>query len=312
MPRLMADRTSRMRRGFTLVEFLVVIMILGIVGGAVFRVLVKQQQSYKDSSKQAAMQRELRLAGSFLPSEIRSASSAGLDVKTMEEGEVVFLANIGSGVICDRSTVAQIIMPPLSTANVTLTNWYTQPQNGDSVFLYDEGPLSGSEDDVWVRRSIASINNSSTACPGAPYTDPVLDAGKLRWRVNLNGGALPDSVKLGAVVRFARPMRYQLYQASSKEWYIGLQEYVQGGWSTMEAVGGPFRPFQAGDANPSGLQFRYFDSLGVRLASTDNPSRLSRIDVFLRTNAGLAAVTERRPNDVRDSVMMRIGLRNFK
>jgi hypothetical protein len=36
------------------------------------------------------------------------------------------------------------------------------------------------------------------------------------------------------------------------------------------------------------------------------------MDIYLRTNAGLAAVTERRPNDLRDSVMMRIAVRNFK
>lgn len=314
MPRLMQTHTtSRPRRGFTLAEMLVSITILAIVGGAVFRVIVKQQQSYKDSTRTAAMQRELRLTGSFLPAEMRSASSAGLDVKSMQEDAVVFLANIGSGIVCDRSGVAQIILPPLNTAHVTTTNWYTQPVAGDSLFIYDEGMLKGSEDDAWVRRSIVSIGNSN-ACPGAPSTDAALDAGKPRWHVNVSGGALPDSVKTGAVVRFARPVRYQLYQSPSvtRDWYVGFQEYVNGSWSAIDAVGGPFRPFQSGDANPSGLQFRYYDSLGVRLYPADNPSRLSRIDVFLRTNAGLAAVTERRPNDLRDSVLMRVGLRNFK
>ena len=72
MSRLISPE-ARERRGFTLVEALVVMAILAIVGTSLLRVLTKQQQSYKDSSKQAAMQRELRLTGSFLPAEMRSA-----------------------------------------------------------------------------------------------------------------------------------------------------------------------------------------------------------------------------------------------
>lgn len=309
MPRLI-DRPARVRRGFTLVEAMVVMAILAIVGTALLRVVVKQQQSYTDSSRQAAMQRELRLAGSFIPAEMRSASSAGLDVQTMEEGELQFNANIGSAIICAKPTNISIVIPPLNASKITLTNWYTQPVAGDSVFLYDEGLLMGSEDDAWVRRTIANIATSA-ACPGAPYTEPA-DAGQPRYDIQLAGGVLPDSVKLGAVVRFSRPVRYKLYQGSGTDWYMGYQENVNGTWSTIDAVGGPFRSFQAGDALPSGLQFRYFDSTGVRLSPADSMSRLSRVDVYLRTNAGLAAVTERRPNDVRDSVMMRVGLRNFK
>ena len=313
MPRLNARWWRRgAGRGFSLVEVLVVITILGIVGSAVFRVVIKQQQAYRDSSRQSDMQRELRLVGSFIPSEIRSASSAGLDIKKMNEDEVEFLATFGSGMICSRPNPVVFVIPPLLTAGITLTNWYTQPVVGDSVFLYDDALLKGAEDDRWERRQIAAISSTVFDCPGAPFTDPVLDAGKLRWRITVVGGPLPAAVTNGAVVRFARPVRYRLFQGTSRKWFMGYQDYSNGSWAAIDAVGGPFRPFVSGDNNPSGLQFRYFDSLGVRLDNTSDKSRLSRIDVFLRTNAGLAAVTERRPNDVRDSVMMRIGLRNFK
>jgi prepilin-type N-terminal cleavage/methylation domain-containing protein len=312
MPRLTAStRTGRSRRGFTLAEIMVVLMILGFVGGAVFRVLVKQQQAYKDSSRQADMQREIRLTSSYLPSEIRALSSAGGDVMEMDEDEFEFLANIGSGVVCDKVSNTHVILPPLNTAGITLTNWYSQPVVGDSVFLYDDSVSSGAEDDVWERRAVSQVQPNASDCAGAPFTDPALDAGKDRWRVGIAGN-VPDSVRKGSVVRFARPVRYRIFQAPSNKWYLGYQQYRAGSWSAIEAVGGPFRAFQSGDGNPSGLQFRYFDSLGVRLDDSDDPSRLSRIDVYLRTNAGLAAVTERRPNDLRDSVMMRIAVRNFK
>ena len=75
MPRLTA--LMRRRSGFTLAEVVVTLLILGIVGGAIFKVLVKQQQSYNDTRKQADMQREIRLTSSYLPGDLRSLSSAG-------------------------------------------------------------------------------------------------------------------------------------------------------------------------------------------------------------------------------------------
>ncbi|HEV8362368.1 MAG TPA: prepilin-type N-terminal cleavage/methylation domain-containing protein [Gemmatimonadaceae bacterium] len=313
MPRLMhTDARRRARAGFSLVESLITIMILGIVGVALTRVMVKQQQSYRDTSNQANMQREIRLTSSMLPAELRSMSSSGADIIEMGEDHVTFLANIGSGIICGKIGNTHIMLTPLLSANITTTNWYSQPVAGDTVFLYNDSLSTGAEDDVWERRPVANLTSNTTDCPGAPYTDPVLDAGKYRWRIGVAGLGVPDSVRLGAVARFARPVRYSIYQETSGRWYIGYQEYVGGAWTTAEPVGGPYKRFIAGDANPSGLQFRYYDSLGTRLTSTAQALDVARIDAFLRTDAGLAAVTERRPRTLQDSVMMRIAVRNFK
>jgi len=308
-----AGARRRARAGFSMVETLVTIMILGIVGVALTRVMVKQQQSYRDTSNQANMQREIRLTSSMLPAELRSMSSAGADIIDMGEDKVTFLANIGSGVVCDKVGNTHVILTPLLGAGITMTNWYSQPVTGDTVFLYSDSLLKGAEDDVWERRDIANMTTSSL-CPGAPYTDPVLDAGKARWKVGIGGLGTPDSVRVGSVVRFARPVRYSIYQEASGKWYVGYQEYVSGNWTQPEAVGGPYRRFIPGDVNPSGLQFRYYDSLGTRLTTSSLTDRLSvsRIDLFLRADAGLAAVTERRPRTLQDSVMMRIAVRNFK
>lgn len=315
MPRLIPSSVRRSRSGFTLTEMMVTLMILGIVGGAIFRVLVKQQQSYNDTRKQADMQREIRLTSSYLPGDLRSLSSAGGDVIQMDEDKIAFLANIGSAIICDKTSTTHFAVPPLNAAHVTTTNWYALPVPGDSVFLYDDSTSAGSEDDVWRRRGVQTVDQNSGYCPGLPYTDATQDAGKMRFRFGVGGAsgdAIPSTTRLGAVVRFARPVRYRLYQEASRKWYIGFEQYIGGGWSAIEPVGGPFRPYAATDAGESGMQFRYFDSLGVRLTSLADAKRLSRVDVYLRTNAGIASVTERRPNDIRDSVMMRIAVRNFK
>jgi len=301
------------RRGLTLPELLVAMLLLAIVGGALTRVMVKQQQYYRDASLTAGAKRELRLGASVLPSELRSISSSGGDILSMSESTVLLRAYIGSSIICARSATDEIWVPPVNLAHHTLSTFVTRPQVGDTVFLYNENDLKGSEDDLWEMRTIIDVDNNSVACPGGPYTDPVLDppATKKRMRYRLDA-ALPDSVKVGAVVRFTRPVRYRIYQETSGSWYLGLDEYSGGSWGAASPLAGPYRPFQAGDANPSGLQFRYYDSLGVRVTNMANQKDVARVDVYLRTNAGTSAITERNGSALRDSVLMRVAIRNFK
>jgi prepilin-type N-terminal cleavage/methylation domain-containing protein len=300
------------RRGLTLPELLIAIIMLAIVGGGLTRVMIKQQQFYKDASKTAESKRELRLGATVLPTELRSISSSGGDILTMSESEVKLRAYTGSSIICARNATDEIWLPPTNLARHTLTSWSTRPDVGDTVFVYNENILKGSEDDLWEMRTILAKDLSTTACPGAPYTDVALDppATKKRYWYRLNA-ALPDSVKVGAVVRFTRPVRYRIYQETSGSWYLGIEEYASGSWGSPSPLAGPYKPFASGDNSGSGLQFRYYDSLGVRVTNMLNQKDVARIDVYMRTDAGAAAVTGR-TKTLQDSVLMRVAIRNFK
>jgi hypothetical protein len=316
MPRLIrrALRATRARPGVTLAELLVAMLLLAIIGGAMTRVMVKQNQYYKDYRATSSARRELRLGSSVLPAEIRSISTSGGDILAMSESEITMRAAIGSSVICAKPTNDTFVIPPGNLSHHVLTSFASTPVAGDTVFLYDENLLKGSEDDLWQKFAIQTVTNSAVDCPGGPYTDPVLDAPVVKFRIvyKLTTSPIPDSVKVGAVVRFTRPVRYKIYQESSGAWYLGLQEYKSGGWQAVDPLAGPYRPFASGDANPSGLQFRYYDTLGVRITDYTKRTDVGRIDVFLRTNAGRAAVTERHGTDLRDSVVMRVAIRNSK
>lgn len=316
-PRPSVPRRGRPRRGITLAELLIVMTLLGIVGTALVRTLTKQQQSYRDSARTATMRRELRLGGMMLPQDVRSISSSGGDVLEMDEDKFGFLGTYGSSVICARTATSFDILPT-NLVNHTLTTWTTPPKVGDTVFVYNDSLLAGAEDDVWQKLSITSLDPNTSTCPGAPFADPVLDAPgtkpRLRVRVlSATGGDISDSVKVGSVVRFTRPMRYQLFQSSTTgSWYLGYSEYSAGAWSSPEAVAGPYRQFIAGDGRPSGLQFRYYDSTGTRLTSIVNKLSVSRLDVYLRAAGGASAITERKGAQMTDSTLFRIALRNYK
>jgi prepilin-type N-terminal cleavage/methylation domain-containing protein len=309
MPRLMRMRN---RRGLTLVELLVTMLLLSIVGAALTRVLVKQQQAYKDLSATTAAKRELRLGATALPAELRSVSSAGGDVTAMTESEITMRSYIGSSIVCERASAGdRFWIPPSNLANHTLTTFVYAPEVGDVLFVFNDDSLKGAEDDSWSEHQIVSLDNAAGGCATTPYTDPALDVGKARRRYHVSP-ILPDSIKPGAVVRFSRPVRYKLYTEASGAWYLGIQEYRSGAWQATSPLAGPFRPFASGDANPSGLQFRYYDTLGVRITNMTQTGSVARVDVFLRTNAGVAAVTERQGNALRDSVLMRVGIRNYR
>lgn len=312
MPRLRPTRHGR-RRGLTLPELLIAIILLAIVGGGVTKVMVKQQQYYKDASKTAGSKRELRLGATVLPAELRSISSSGGDILTMTEGEVKMRAYIGSSVICARTATNTIWLPPVNLAHHTLTSFVDLPDVGDTVFVYNENIRKGSEDDLWEMRTIIDKDLSTTACLGGPYTDAVLDppATKRRYEYQLDAN-LPDSVKVGAVIRFTRPVRYRIYKESSGASYLGIEQYTAGAWAAPSPLAGPYKAFATGDNSGSGLQFRYYDSLGVRITNMANKTQVARVDVFLRTDAGASAITERKGNTLRDSVLMRVAIRNFK
>jgi prepilin-type N-terminal cleavage/methylation domain-containing protein len=311
MPRLMKEKG---RRGLTLPEILIAIVLLAIVGTGLTRVLVKQQQSYKDLSATAISKRELRLGASVLPAELRSISSSGGDIISMAENEITMRAYTGSGVVCARSVSGgnQVWLPPTNLARHTLTSFVGQPALGDTVFIYNEGNDRGQIDDTWEKFAITNMGTDNAACAGAPYTDPVLDppASKPRLVYTLSA-ALPDSVKVGAVIRFSRPVRYRIYQETSGSWYLGMEQY-NGSWWNTAPMAGPYRAFQAGDNGLTGLQFRYYDTLGTRITTMTNTVAVARADVYLRALAGTSAITERNGATLRDSVLMRVAIRNFK
>jgi prepilin-type N-terminal cleavage/methylation domain-containing protein len=312
MPRLIQRRK---RAGYSLAELLVVMTILAIVGTALTRVMIKAQQANKDAANTNIGRRELRSGATMLPSELRSISSAGGDILQMSEDQMTVRAAIGTSIACNIDPSKKYVdIPPTNLAKHTLTSWYTEPKPGDTLFIYNENILKGSEDDTWEKFAIASVATSAAYCVGPPYTDAALDAGKTRYRITfVTPPVIPDSVKVGAVIRFTRPMKYHLRTGTWSEPYLAVVEYREGLWREETPIAGPFRPFVAGDGNPSGLQFRYFDSTGVRLMPPGvDSTRVSRVDVYLRTDRGKAAVTERNGNRLRDSLTFRIAVRNNK
>src|SRR5262245_14310252 len=91
----------RSRRGMTLVEMMVVVVLLAIVGGSVMSVLAKQQAFYRSTSDVMDLRSQMRQAAAVLSSDLRGVASGAGDINSMSENSIDFYYNIGNSVACD-------------------------------------------------------------------------------------------------------------------------------------------------------------------------------------------------------------------
>ena len=331
MPRLTPPLpAARARGGFTLAELLVALVLLSIVGGALFTTLRRQQRFYNHAGEVIEQRSQLRQAASILPADFRAISSPGRDLIAMGATSVRLLTNFGSAVICARP--AGLVddtfdVPPLHGVRNTYTVWSTPPEPGDSVVIFDEGARRGSEDDQWLRFAVAQITADVAYCP-APhiYIDATEDARpRYRVRVALPGQSVTTDasgvtvrtdvltipatvVSPGAVVRFLRPVEYSLFQsAQNGKFYLGLSEFRAGVWSTRNVVSGPYQTTGSG----AGVSFRYFTEGGVAVSSTGDPKTVARIDMTIRGASDARNQFSRTAGGrFADSLAVRVALRN--
>ena len=278
MPRLNsrpsgAPPRGRARAGVTLAELLITLVMFMIVMTAIMTVFTSQQRLFSRTREAADVQRDLRMGFSMLPADLRGAAPrpvVGLgnsDLAELSDSGLSVRSTIGQSIVCERANAmtTQLVLPPRNLARHTLTTWHVTPDSGDVVLLYNDSSKVAPDDDYWLERTIVKIDTVAQ-CLGAPYTDPVADAGKPRLRLTLDA-PVDTMVRVGSGVRFLRWARYSLFRpggaaaASGTQWYLGYSERPRtGGWTPREPIAGPFRAY--GGSN-SGIAFQYFDSTGA-------------------------------------------------
>ena len=294
------------RRGFTLVELLVTLAMLGVVGTILSRIMLDQQRFYQKTNEQMGVRRELRTAMSTVPGDLRSISSVGGDVLSFGTTQITFRSTFGVSVVCNKPNPSTIDIPPLNMARTTLTAWASQPTVGDTIYAFRSDSM-GAGGDSWTAHRISAVSSDATLCPGSAFVDAALDAGKLRWRFTVTP-VIADSVKVGAAIRFTRPTKYELTQGSSDKWYLARSELTGGAWTAVTPMAGPF--LEPSSSGSGGLRFAMYDSLGAVVASGGNAMSISRIDLTFRAQGASSSGAVGGSSSTKDSLAFRIALRN--
>lgn len=261
------------RRGFTMVELLVALVLLGLVSAALYRVLVNNQRLYFAQTQRIDLSQNIRTATNILPAEFRELDAFDGDILAMSATSIQIRAMRWLSFVC--------VPPVLAGVNTGLTMTIRGGQTGqpmyfgarninaaDGLMIYLDGDQTTRTDDYWVPGTI-----TATAAATCPAVGTVTAAQQPATLVTFNGNFIAgtnvaNAIPMGAPVRGYETVTYQLYQpAGDTLWYIGFQP--AGG--TMQPLIGPILA--------NGLTFSYFDANG---AATATRTQVARIDVTVR------------------------------
>ena len=300
---------SNRRRGVTLIELMITLVLLGIVAGGMMRIIVRQQKFYNGSSSVLGTRSNVRQGIAVFQSDLR-AINPGLDVYAgyMKPTRLDFREPRGNSVVCafDKSTPNVIVVPPpVLSGDAILTSWLQKPELGDSVLVYD--PKGRAWLSLGYEITGTAPSEGSGTCTGiAPAAD-----WSRGWKITLKNDLqpnLPDTLAVGASVRFYRRASYELTQAADNEWYLAFSDCnVTRATPCFDPI--PIAgPYLAPDNDPPGLQLEYFDASG---SATTTPSALRRIDITLRSQGTTPVDMDGRAKGFyRDSLKTSLAVRN--
>ena len=251
------------RRGFTLVELLVSMILLGVVALAIYQLLTNNQRLYRQQGERSDLNATLRGATSILPMELREIDATDTvesDISSMSPNSITYKA---------MRTLYFACNPPVGGgASGTIDLWrtpyfgfrYPLPER-DSLLIFAEANPDTRLDNYWIHANVTAVGYGSTCPGGLPSVTVTLD------NVHPNGG-LTD-VLVGTPVRGFEMIQMLTYQDARGDAWLGVRQYLKGsGWTTTQPLLGPL----AG----RGIRFTYLDTAG---ATTNQPDRVARIDL---------------------------------
>lgn len=283
------------RRAFTLIEILIGLVLAGLVGGAVYKVLIESGRITRALNGRVDAQQSARTAALYLSTALREVAASEGDIIAASGTAIEFRAMRWTGITC--TGLSQSGGNLLVTLRDSQLWGYRAPDNAlDSLILYIENDVETRADDAWAYGSISDVEtyaDDNVTCPdAAPGT-------RLTFQINAasggNAGALAGFTT-GSPARGFQHEELSLYTGADTRQWLGFKTMNSAGtWTAVDALLGPL--------TAGGLALSYYDTLGV---STANVANIASIEVVIRAQA-----LERTPAGyVADSVITRIAVRN--
>ncbi len=302
MQRIRMSGGRRARRGFTMVELLVALVLLGIVSAALYRVLVNNQRLYMAQTQRIDLSQNIRAAANIVPAELREIDAADGDIIAMSPTRLEIRAMRWLGFTC----VAPVLGGGLNGLTMVIRGgapgqplfYGARGMNiaTDTMLIYYDGDPTSRNDDYWARGTFTGVAPGVQNCPGLPVQTGQL----VTFNLNLLGlginaaGAIP----VGAPVRGYEHVIYQLFQpAGDTSYYIGFQP-----------AGGTMQPL-VGPVLTNGLTFQYYDVNGAVTGVRANVARVD-ITVRARTTTAVRGGGQAPAATMVDSITTSVALRN--
>jgi prepilin-type N-terminal cleavage/methylation domain-containing protein len=239
------------RRGTTLVELMVALVLAAIVLGAATGTFARQRRGASDHASRARAESQIRAALGELQVALAGVTPSAGDLSPGEARDTAMQLRtaVGSAVACD-SAAGQAIVAANDTSATRTSGFASSPRMGDTLWWRVVG------DSSWTARRIAVVATTTGTCAMAGATPQTL----LRLAF-----VTPDTVPRGVPLRVTRQERLSFYHASDGSWQLGLSEWsdVLHSFVPPQPVAGPFRIVAPGGARTG---MRYFDAGGAELS----------------------------------------------
>lgn len=275
------------RRGFTIVELLVVAVLGALVLVATYNVLITNQRTYTVNAANIQGQQTVRAGMDLLFGELREISPEGGDLLRMDDDSVTIRVMRSAGIVCDSVSKGLSGLTNNSFLVIFLGDTFVataDTNSKDSIWLFAEHDSTRTDDDVWVKSDVRL--RGRTTCQGRP-------AQELRFS-GLTGGLFDtDTPTLGSLTRQFTTYTYGLGTWEGEPYLIR----VRGSDGSVSPLVGPLM-------STGGVTFEYLDATGT---ATAVGADVTQIVVTVRTQH------EARTSDgerITDSLKARIYPRN--
>jgi prepilin-type N-terminal cleavage/methylation domain-containing protein len=281
--------------GFTLVELLIVVVMMGVIGAAIYQSIGSTQRITGTQVQRLHVQQNTRAAALFLTYALRELDASDGDIKSASATKLGIRGMRWTGVLC---TVPQAIVGGVGfILRDSLQFGVRRPTSTlDSILLFHDGDPSLRGDDYWLVGGLLASGpgNCPDGSPGTVFNVTITAA---------SGGAdsALSGVFAGAPIRGFQAEEIQLYLDAGGDYWLGRRAANRGGaWSDMQELVGPL--------TANGLQFAYYDSTGANATSV---VEVASVGLVVR---GRSPRTAHLPSGgigyVHDSVITRVTLRN--
>lgn len=212
------------RRGLTLVELLIGMVVTAIVGGALVRMIMGEMRSVENGEAWRVSRSVARSSVNRLTSDIRMLEAGG-GVESAAAGgqDITLRVPYAFGIVCSTTGSATTVsLAPVDSA------MYAAP--GFSGFAWRDTTTGGY---TYVTSGATVGSGTSANCTSAGVT--TLTGG----RVVQLGGSVPTTLPAGSLVFLFRRIRYQFKASTMIPGRIGLWRTALDG-GTAEEIAAPF------------------------------------------------------------------------
>lgn len=262
----------RPHAGFTLVELMLGLTVATIVGMAAITIAVRHEHLAFALEQIMESRRALREGADVLRYDLRSTAPQQDAIYSMGASFVEFRMATGFSILCGLdSTRTVLVFPARTSSGTNVTSWIVAPEPGDTVMVF----AASGDSSRWDTHAVASAPTSGRAC-SPTFVATGATAPPIAVRI---ATPVASDLQPGAVLRFARRARYELYRAADGAWYLGFRDCLSTRatpCATVQPVSGPYAR--------GGLQFHFLDSANT---PTAKPHRVARIDVVLRAESAM-------------------------